>query len=195
MRELTGLIFRIHSTTTAWLIEVDNTPDDSYYHDLADFVAGKTAEGHIITAVTEVHIHDRATPRISVMKRPEYKESLTRYTAKYDPPKTIAELEKRIERKGWACDSEKSIDGYNFEIGHFSPDGEDFYLTFSGETLDEVMDDFKDAAENFDEEEHVKTMMNANGAPGLADLVKDAADIHTMLRDLLYDVTHPVMDQ
>lgn len=193
MRELTGLIFRVHAMTTDWLIEVNNVPDGSYYNELVDFVAKKAAEGNIITGVTQVHVYDKSIPCTAILQRPEYKIALARYTAKYDPPKTIAELEKRIEREGWACDSEKDSDGYYFEIGHFSPAGEDFYLTFSGKTLDEVLDNFNDAVENFDEEEHAETMMGANGAPGLADLVKDAADIHKMLRDLLHDVTHPVV--
>ena len=103
--------------------------------------------------------------------------------------KNLKEMTKKkmleiIEDLGWAVyESEQDGQTY-YELEKYSDAGEDFICTLCGNTPKEVAKDAVDYYQDFDVDEHVKMVMNMNGAPSLSVLVRDAEYIEKMLEQL-----------
>ena len=151
----------------------------------------KSIKGYIITSVTRIFACSKDTPRMAILSSKEYKEEINRLMeeAKKKPKeraKTLDELKDRIDTAGWSCSESKdeNTGDVELELGRMSPAGEDFYIYVCGQTVEALISNLDNQACDFDEDDHVKLVMNMRGAPDLAALVKDAADIHEMLRKL-----------
>ncbi len=80
-----------------------------------------------------------------------------------------------------------------WEFQKYSPAGEDFWISISGE---DIVDELLDWYESFDTEDHVMMHMEAkknglSGVPSLKVLVEDADAIDEMVEEL-YDALHDV---
>ncbi|WP_191396162.1 hypothetical protein [Flavonifractor sp. An306] len=188
-KEITGVVYRVKHLTGGWLVEVPETEDP--IEALAKFVAKKSIKGYIITSVTRIFACSKDTPRMAILSSKEYKEEINRLMeeAKKKPKeraKTLDELKDRIDTAGWSCSESKdeNTGDVELELGRMSPAGEDFYIYVCGQTVEALISNLDNQACDFDEDDHVKLVMNMRGAPDLAALVKDAADIHEMLRKL-----------
>lgn len=186
--EIEGVVYRVKHLTGGWLVEVPETEDP--IDALATFAAEKAVKGYIITSVTRIFDSSKDTPRMAILSSKEYKAEVKRLMEKKNaskiPPKTLTELEDRVDTAGWSCyeTQDKATGEIELELGQASPAGEDFYFCINGKTVDDLIASLNEQVCNFDEDEHVKLVMESRGAPDLATLVKDAADIHEMLRDL-----------
>lgn len=189
-KEIEGLVYRVKHLTGGWLVEVPETEDP--IEALAKFAAEKSVMGYIITSVTRIFDSSKDTPRMAILSSKEFKNEVKRLMetenerAQRGPVGTLDELKDRIDTAGWSCYESRDEDSgeVGLEIGKMSPAGEDFNIYISGKTVEELVEDLNSQEYNFDEDEHVKLVMEANGAPDLATLVKDAADIHEMLSEL-----------
>lgn len=186
-KEIKGVVYRMKHLTGGWLVEVPEGADTVAA--LAAFAAEQAVCGYIITSVTRIFPCSKDTPRMAILSSKEYKEAvkklLSRKTGK-GAPATLEEFKTRVDAAGWSCYDAR--DDFStelcFELGKMSPAGEDFYIYVSGSTLESLVQNLASQASDFDEEEHVKLNMGANGAPDLATLVSDATDIHEMLHEL-----------
>lgn len=109
----------------------------------------------------------------------------------------LDELKNFIEEKtGWSIsdtgfgpDSEPG-----WELSQYSPAGEDFsFGVCHNNDYEKAIEDIKDYANNFDEDEHIEMWIEARhngvaGVPSTRELVEDAKDIHEMLKELAGDV-------
>lgn len=189
-KEIEGVVYRVKHLTGGWLVEVPETEDP--VEALAKFAAEKSVKGYIITSVTRIFACSTDTPRMAILSSKEFKSEVSRLMKEQDergqrgPVETLDELKDRIYAAGWSCSELRDDDTgeVGLEIGQTSPAGENFYIYISGKTVEELVDNLNSQEFYFDEDEHVKLIMDANGAPDLATLVKDAADIHEMLRKL-----------
>lgn len=98
-------------------------------------------------------------------------------------------LVSKAEELGWKV----NIDENFWEFQKYSPAGEDFWLSISGE---DVVDELLEYYEEFDTEDHVMGLMEAKkngfrGVPSLKELVEDADAIEKMIEEL-YDALHDV---
>ena len=98
-------------------------------------------------------------------------------------------LVSKAEELGWKV----NIDENCWEFQKYSPAGEDFWLSISGE---DVVDEVLEYYEEFDTEDHVMGLMEAKkngfqGVPSLKELVEDADAIEKMIEEL-YDALHDV---
>lgn len=188
-KEIDGVVYRVKHLTGGWLVEVPETEDP--IEALAEFAAKKSIKGYIITSVTRIFACSKDTPRMAILSSKEYKAEINRLMeeAKKKPKeraKTLDELKDRINTAGWSCSESKDENtaDMELELGRMSPAGEDFYIYVCGQTVEELISNLDNQACDFDEDDHVKLVMNTKGAPDLTTLVKDAADIHEMLRKL-----------
>lgn len=197
--ELKGAVFRVRALTNAWLVEVPFEED--HIAALARFCAEKELIGHHITSVTRIYDCSKDTPRIGVLSTPEYKEALCQVRKEMayreqpqSYPKSVEELISRAEYKGWSVSMscEESIGTIYLEFSQASPAGEDFYFDANGKDAEELTDDVIQYALDFDQEEHIKLMLEMQGNPGATALVEDAAEIQEMLNDLAEAVMLPV---
>lgn len=186
-KEIEGMVYRVKHLTGGWLVTVPEEEDPVAA--LAEFAAERAIKGYIITSITRIFPCFKDTPLMAILSSKEYKEAvkklLSRKTGK-GAPATLEEFKARVDEAGWSC-SDASDDPSAelcFELGKMSPAGEDFYIYISGSTLESLVQNLASQARDFDEEEHVKLNMDANGAPDLATLVSDATDIHEMLHEL-----------
>lgn len=70
-RVLEGDVYRVRTSFgSSWLVE---TAADRSMKGICEFCAEKAAKGDLITSVTQIFANRTATPRVAVMKRPEYK--------------------------------------------------------------------------------------------------------------------------
>ena len=74
----------------------------------------------------------------------------------------------------------------NIELEKYSPAGEDFIITVGAENF---VENVKEYAAHFDQDEHIEMWVEARrsgtrGVPSIKELVKDAEDIDTMLKEL-----------
>lgn len=187
-KEIEGAVYRIKHLTGGWLVNVPEGEDPT--ESLAIFAAEKAVTGYIITSVTRIFPDSKDTPRMAILSSKEFKAEVKRLMDKVkngkNPAKTLEEFKDRVDSAGWSCTESKNQDTgeVELEIGQASPAGEDFYIYICGETVEELIRSLDMQACDFDEDEHVKLVMDTRGAPDLATLVKDAADIHEMLREL-----------
>jgi hypothetical protein len=101
-------------------------------------------------------------------------------------------LVERAEELGWCCNQDVQDGKCYIEFFQASPAGEDFGFTAYGDTVEEIVKDIREYADDFDAEEHVKELLDAkaNGFAGVPDvftLVEDAKAIQEMLNTLAWD--------
>lgn len=189
-KEIEGIVYRVKHLTGGWLVEVPETEDP--VEALAMFAAEKSVKGYIITSVTRIFTCSKDTPRMAILSSKEYKSEVRRLMEEQEkrdrsgPAETLDELKDRIDAAGWSCFESKveNTGEVELDVGKMSPAGEDFYICIFGKTVEELVASLDRQEFDFDEDEHVKLVMESSGAPDLATLVKDAADIHEMLREL-----------
>ncbi|WP_289026743.1 hypothetical protein [uncultured Flavonifractor sp.] len=182
-KEIRGLVYRVRHHSGGWLVEVPEGEDP--FAALAEFAAARGLEGYLITSVARIFGCSSDTPRVGVLSSREYKDARARLQAEPSgPPATMDELKDRIDSAGWSCSDESGDGGLALEIGKSSPAGEDFHIYITGDKLEDLVRNLGELAHDFDEDDHVRSVMDSKGAPGLAALVKDSAAIHRMLEDL-----------
>lgn len=79
---------------------------------------------------------------------------------------------------------------YEIDFRKYSPAGEDFGFYCEADAPEEMAKEVMRYLVDFDVDEHVKLVMDMDGAPGLRELVHDAEDIEDMIDELvghLYD--------
>ena len=89
------------------------------------------------------------------------------------------EIREVAEPLGWNL---TLLNDNSIEIGQYSPAGEDFSFTLSGD--EDYVKQIIDFAYNFDIDDHVQMWIGGNGAPSISRLVDDARDIQDMLNEL-----------
>lgn len=72
-RKIEGLVYRVRGTNRAVLVEVS---EKNPMQELAEFCAGLTRKGFLITSVSHVCTSDTSTPRVAVLSTPEYKAAM-----------------------------------------------------------------------------------------------------------------------
>lgn len=198
IREIKGLVYRVKTKTAAWLVEVDEDKDQ--IEELAKFCAEKAVMGYLITSVTRIFDCSTDTPRIAVLSSPDYKKAFAaaRKERKFweqpaSLPESVEELVDRAEYIGWAVnDNTENGSVTELEFEKFSPAGEDFVFSISGETVTELFEDLWDYISNFDEDEHIKLNIGGKGAPSIMELAVDASNILEMLNHLYRALQRPV---
>lgn len=73
---------------------------------------------------------------------------------------------------------------YEVDFSVYSPAGEDFNFDVSVDDPAALARKVRDYWWNFDADEHVKSVMDMRGAPGLRELIDDADAIEEMLHEL-----------
>jgi len=71
-----GIVYRVKTVSGGFLVEVPDNGDT--IGELCRLCARLTMEGHVISSVTRVFECDPSTPRVSVLRQPEYKEEIER---------------------------------------------------------------------------------------------------------------------
>lgn len=188
-KEIEGVVYRVKHLTGGWLVEVPETEDP--IEALATFAAEKSVKGYIITSVTRIFDCSKDTPRMAVISTKEFKSEVKRlmdekayYEQAETYPETIGELTARAEAAGWSVDRDEDGEQIRLSFGQSTPAGEDFWFDACGEDVEEVVDSVKRYALDFDCDEHVREVMNGQGAPDLTTLVEDAKAIQEMLDEL-----------
>lgn len=186
-KEIEGVVYRVKHLTGGWLVEVPETEDP--IEALATFAAEKSVKGYIITSVTRIFDCSKDTPRMAILSTKEFKSEVKRlmdekayYEQAETYPETIEELTARAEATGWNVDQDE--DELRLTFSQTSPAGEELGFDAYGEDVEEVVDSVKRYALDFDCDEHVREVMNGQGAPDLATLVEDAKAIQEMLDEL-----------
>lgn len=99
--------------------------------------------------------------------------------------RTMDELEDYLEDYGWTVNRD---DG-EWEIGQYSPAGEDFWFAIHHDgDVEKAIKEIKRYASDFDIDEHVELNLDVRGAPGVVALAEDAKEIQKMLNDLADNV-------
>lgn len=97
-------------------------------------------------------------------------------------------LKNKIEKLGWNIYEIDFCDGKGWELEKYSPAGEDFIFQIEhNQTVEKAIENIKEYANNFDEDEHARFWATAGnvGQPAtLKELVQDAENIHNMLYEL-----------
>lgn len=91
-------------------------------------------------------------------------------------------------------------DGTQLEFEKYTPAGEDFSFTVSGDSPENMIEEIKSYSANFDTEEHIAGWIEAkrngvSGVPSIKELVEDADAIENMLRELAEAVTYGVLSK
>lgn len=168
---------------------VETMPGDPYpIRDLAEYCAALAHCGTTILGVSrlqEAGTNGGGKIDLDIVNTEEYKEALERIAAEElarpkAPAETVEEIIERAERLGWNVTRDE--DGIEFNQG--SPAGEDFVFYAYGTDASTLALDVQRAYMDFDCDDHVKSMMGANGAPDLETLVEDSKDIERMLMQL-----------
>lgn len=86
---------------------------------------------------------------------------------------------------GWRMYVAGEVDGeMSIDFSQYSNAGEDFWFSASGHTPQELANDVMEYARDFSLDEHVRSVMDMRGAPGLRELLDDAEEIETNLEAL-----------
>jgi hypothetical protein len=91
-------------------------------------------------------------------------------------------LRNKIESLGWNI---YECSKTSYELSQYSPAGEDFGFSISGNNDKELMQDIKDYYNYFDPEQHALMWVGSKGAPSLRILLNDADAIDEMLKKLV----------
>lgn len=97
---------------------------------------------------------------------------------------TFERVKKIAEELGWKVESDTNSGNRCITFYKTSPAGEDFSFDIWTDEDKYISTEVLSYAINFDEEEHVKLMLNAPSAPSMKELVADAEKIKVMVNDL-----------
>ena len=105
---------------------------------------------------------------------------------------SVEELQKYIEGKGWVISDCSFNEDIDWEISKHSPAGEDFCFNIQcSNAVEDAINAIAEYTNSFDEEEHIKTRLNAKdidnnrlNVPSITELVEDAKNIKQMLTEL-----------
>lgn len=106
--------------------------------------------------------------------------------------KSVEELQKYIEGKGWVISDCSFNEDIDWEISKHSPAGEDFCFNIQcSNAVEDAINAIAEYTNSFDEEEHIKMWLNAKdidnnrlNVPSITELVEDAKNIKQMLTEL-----------
>lgn len=97
-------------------------------------------------------------------------------------------LEEFEDLRDWEFSIETYANGAGIYISQYSPAGEDFGFSVSAGSLEEVINEICEYAENFDADEHAEMWISCRGTGGvpysIRDLIDDADAIQNMLDNL-----------
>lgn len=100
---------------------------------------------------------------------------------------TFEKAKEIAEKLGWKVESDTwgSFDGNRcITFSKTSPAGEDFSFEIWSNEDESIATETRSYANDFDEEEHVKLMLDSRGAPSMKELVTDAEKVKKMVNDL-----------
>lgn len=100
---------------------------------------------------------------------------------------TFEKAKEIAEELGWKVEPDTwgSFDGNRcITFSKTSPAGEDFSFDIWSNEDESIATETRSYADDFDEEEHVKLMLDSRGAPSMKELVADAEKIKKMVNDL-----------
>lgn len=100
---------------------------------------------------------------------------------------TFEKAKEIAEELGWKVEPDTwgSFDGNRcITFSKASPAGEDFSFDIWSDEDESIAAETRSYANDFDEEEHVKLMLDSRGAPSMKELVADAEKIKKMVNDL-----------
>lgn len=100
---------------------------------------------------------------------------------------TFEKAKEIAEELGWKVEPDTwgSFDGNRcITFSKTSPAGEDFSFEIWSNEDESIATETRSYANDFDEEEHVKLMLDSRGAPSMKELVADAEKIKNMVNDL-----------
>lgn len=100
---------------------------------------------------------------------------------------TFEKAKEIAEELGWKVEPDTwgSFDGNRcITFSKASPAGEDFSFDIWSDEDESIASETRSYANDFDEEEHVKLMLDSRGAPSMKELVADAEKIKKMVNDL-----------
>lgn len=100
---------------------------------------------------------------------------------------TFEKAKEIAEELGWKVEPDTwgSFDGNRcITFSKTSPAGEDFSFDIWSNEDESIAAETRSYANDFDEEEHVKLMLDSRGAPSMKELVADAEKIKNMVNDL-----------
>ena len=101
----------------------------------------------------------------------------------------LNKIKKVAEMLDWSVDIDEQNGEAYIEFEKDSPAGEDFVFSAYGDDMEKMTANVEDYASCFDEEEHVRELLNAkangfSGVPSARELVDDADEIKKMLNEL-----------
>ena len=100
--------------------------------------------------------------------------------------RTFEEIINSAESIGWSASiTLGQPNELECEFRKYSPAGEDFMFVAYGETAHDLIEDVQKYVSDFDQDEHVRSVMSMPGAPRIKELVEDAEAIEEMLRELV----------
>lgn len=100
---------------------------------------------------------------------------------------TLNQIREVAETHGWSVNmwsTPELEDKFELEFCQYSPAGEDFSVYIAGFSIRDVIEELVEYERDFDPDEHVRSVMDMRGAPGLRILVEDANAIADMIREL-----------
>ena len=104
---------------------------------------------------------------------------------------TMNDLQEEIEKLGWSVNNIYYSDGEGWEIGQYSPAGEDFWFDIQhNNSIKEAIKEIHLYFDNFDVDEHIEMWAESKihgsdtSIPSIRRLAIDAEDIDSMLNDL-----------
>lgn len=100
---------------------------------------------------------------------------------------TWDEVKRVANELDWSMHVAGETDGeVDVDFSQYSTAGEDFWFSASGHTPQELANNVMEYSRAFSPEEHVRSVMDMRGAPGLRELLDDAEEIETNLEALAY---------
>lgn len=100
---------------------------------------------------------------------------------------TLNQIREVAETHGWSVNvwsTPELEDKFELELCQYSPAGEDFSVYIAGFSIRDVIEELVEYERDFDPDEHVRSVMDMRGAPGLRILVEDANAIADMISEL-----------
>ena len=97
---------------------------------------------------------------------------------------TFEKAKEIAEELGWKVEPNTYCGNRCITFSKNSPAGEDFSFDIWSNEDESIAEETRFCANNFDEEEHVKLMLDSRGAPSMKELVADAEKIKNMVNDL-----------
>lgn len=74
------------------------------------------------------------------------------------------------------------------EFEKYSPAGEDFFLTITGNDEDEVVEKVREYAYDFDPDEHAEMWVESRGKRGVPDSIRTLIDDADAIKEMLFEL-------